>query len=260
MPDSAPRPQFARSKPSPRAAITFELVGVKVVRAFDANVVIASLIQRGDAGPDRLLGCYLADGDMVRGRRARRSERDEPRARQLHQHALIVLRPGPVRGTRTHVHPLLCGTSPRRRGGQPRQVPAASFPRPAADSGESQVRVRHLLIGTVAPCRLLLASGHRAASAHGSRRRYAETQRRATPVDGRRRRPLRPRRPRRRPRTSATDTAASTVSTRRGAARHRRLRRLARSPRPPRRATRSTSRPGTWTSGPTRRRSVSRTT
>lgn len=48
-------------------SITFELVGVKVVRAFDANVVIASLMQRGDNGPDRLLGCYLADGDMVRG-------------------------------------------------------------------------------------------------------------------------------------------------------------------------------------------------
>lgn len=48
-------------------AITFELVGVKVIRAFDANVVITSLIQRGDEGPDRLLGCYLADGDMVRG-------------------------------------------------------------------------------------------------------------------------------------------------------------------------------------------------
>ena len=48
-------------------AITFELVGVKVVRAFDANVVITSLLQRGDDGPDRLLGCYLADGDMVRG-------------------------------------------------------------------------------------------------------------------------------------------------------------------------------------------------
>ena len=48
-------------------AVTFELVGVKVVRAFDANVVIASLLQHGDAGPERLLGCYLADGDMVRG-------------------------------------------------------------------------------------------------------------------------------------------------------------------------------------------------
>ena len=50
-----------------QGTISFELVGVKVVRAFDANVVIASLIQRGDAGPDRLLGCYLADGDMVKG-------------------------------------------------------------------------------------------------------------------------------------------------------------------------------------------------
>jgi hypothetical protein len=50
-----------------QGVVTFELVGVKVVRAFDANVVIASLLQRGDAGPDRLLGCYLADGDMVRG-------------------------------------------------------------------------------------------------------------------------------------------------------------------------------------------------
>jgi hypothetical protein len=48
-------------------AITFELVGVKVVRAFDANVVITSIIQKGDEGPDRLLGCYLADGDLVRG-------------------------------------------------------------------------------------------------------------------------------------------------------------------------------------------------
>lgn len=47
--------------------VTFELVGVKVVRAFDANVVIASLLQHGDDGPERLLGCYLADGDMVRG-------------------------------------------------------------------------------------------------------------------------------------------------------------------------------------------------
>ena len=48
-------------------AITFELIGVKVVRAFDANVVITSLVQNGDEGPDRLLGCYLAEGDLVRG-------------------------------------------------------------------------------------------------------------------------------------------------------------------------------------------------
>jgi hypothetical protein len=48
-------------------ALSFELVGVKVVRAFDANVVITSLVQHGDDGPDRLLGCYLADGDTIRG-------------------------------------------------------------------------------------------------------------------------------------------------------------------------------------------------
>ena len=47
--------------------LTFELIGVKVVRAFDANIVITSLIQHGDDGPDRLLGCYLAEGDQVRG-------------------------------------------------------------------------------------------------------------------------------------------------------------------------------------------------
>ena len=47
--------------------ITFELIGVKVVRAFDMNVVIASIMQHGTAGPERLLGCYLAEGDHVRG-------------------------------------------------------------------------------------------------------------------------------------------------------------------------------------------------
>ena len=49
------------------STLTFELIGVKVVRAFDANIVITSLIQHGDDGPDRLLGCYLAEGDQVRG-------------------------------------------------------------------------------------------------------------------------------------------------------------------------------------------------
>lgn len=47
--------------------LRFELIGVKIVRAFDANIVITSLIQNGDDGPDRLLGCYLAEGDQVRG-------------------------------------------------------------------------------------------------------------------------------------------------------------------------------------------------
>lgn len=47
--------------------VTFELIGVKVVRAFDANIVITSLIQHGDEGPERLLGCYLAEDNLVRG-------------------------------------------------------------------------------------------------------------------------------------------------------------------------------------------------
>jgi hypothetical protein len=47
--------------------IKFELIGVKIVRAFDANIVITSLIQHGDDGPERLLGCYLAEADNVRG-------------------------------------------------------------------------------------------------------------------------------------------------------------------------------------------------
>ena len=47
--------------------LKFDLIGVKVVRAFDANIVISSLMQRGDDGPERLLGCFLAEGDLVRG-------------------------------------------------------------------------------------------------------------------------------------------------------------------------------------------------
>jgi hypothetical protein len=48
-------------------ALAFELVGVKLLRAFDANIVIVSVsVKRGD-GPRRLLGCYLAEHDAVRG-------------------------------------------------------------------------------------------------------------------------------------------------------------------------------------------------
>ena len=43
-----------------------ELMGVKLVRAFDANVVIVSCTQRTARGT-RLVGCYLADRDAVRG-------------------------------------------------------------------------------------------------------------------------------------------------------------------------------------------------
>jgi hypothetical protein len=47
--------------------ITFELLGVKAVRAFDSNVVIVSIRQHGHPGPERMVGCYLTDDDQVRG-------------------------------------------------------------------------------------------------------------------------------------------------------------------------------------------------
>lgn len=43
-----------------------ELMGIKLVRAFDANVVVVSCTQRTSRGT-RLVGCYLADRDAVRG-------------------------------------------------------------------------------------------------------------------------------------------------------------------------------------------------
>jgi hypothetical protein len=43
-----------------------ELMGIKLVRAFDANVVVVSCTQRSARGT-RLVGCYLADRDAVRG-------------------------------------------------------------------------------------------------------------------------------------------------------------------------------------------------
>lgn len=43
-----------------------ELMGVKLVRAFDSNVIIVSCCQR-TARTTRLVGCYLADRDAVRG-------------------------------------------------------------------------------------------------------------------------------------------------------------------------------------------------
>jgi hypothetical protein len=47
-------------------ALGLELLGVKLVRAFDANVIIVSCAQRS-ARSTRLVGCYLADRDSVRG-------------------------------------------------------------------------------------------------------------------------------------------------------------------------------------------------
>ena len=46
--------------------LTFELIGVKHIRAFDSNLVIVSIGVRGSAGT-RLVGCYLADEEMPRG-------------------------------------------------------------------------------------------------------------------------------------------------------------------------------------------------
>lgn len=49
-----------------QGGLGLELMGVKLVRAFDSNVVIVSCTQRNARGT-RLVGCYLADRDSVRG-------------------------------------------------------------------------------------------------------------------------------------------------------------------------------------------------
>ncbi|HVX40617.1 MAG TPA: hypothetical protein VHB25_13690 [Gemmatimonadaceae bacterium] len=48
-------------------AMHFELLGVKHVRAFDANLLIVSVSLREDSGLTRLVGCYLAETDTRRG-------------------------------------------------------------------------------------------------------------------------------------------------------------------------------------------------
>ena len=47
--------------------LLFELIGVKLVRAFDENLVIVSIAMRGEHGPTRLIGAYLAADDVTRG-------------------------------------------------------------------------------------------------------------------------------------------------------------------------------------------------
>ena len=47
--------------------LLFELIGVKLVRAFDENLVIVSIAMRGEQGPTRLIGAYLAADDVTRG-------------------------------------------------------------------------------------------------------------------------------------------------------------------------------------------------
>ncbi|MDQ3426348.1 MAG: hypothetical protein M3477_00825, partial [Gemmatimonadota bacterium] len=46
----------------------FELLGVKAVRAFDATVVIVSLLVQGEGSSGhRVVGSYLTDNDTARG-------------------------------------------------------------------------------------------------------------------------------------------------------------------------------------------------
>ena len=47
--------------------LTFELLGVKAVRAFDATVVIVSLAVHGEGRGHRVVGSYLTENDAPRG-------------------------------------------------------------------------------------------------------------------------------------------------------------------------------------------------
>jgi hypothetical protein len=49
-----------------RGTVTLELIGVKTLRAFDANVVMVSVLSRSADGERRLLGCHLSDDDIMR--------------------------------------------------------------------------------------------------------------------------------------------------------------------------------------------------
>jgi len=50
-----------------QGTMTFELLGVKAVRAFDATVVIVSLAVHGEGKGERVVGSYLTDNDTARG-------------------------------------------------------------------------------------------------------------------------------------------------------------------------------------------------
>jgi len=49
------------------AQVSFELLGVKAVRAFDATVVIVSITSREQARSSRLVGSYITDDFSARG-------------------------------------------------------------------------------------------------------------------------------------------------------------------------------------------------
>jgi hypothetical protein len=48
-------------------SLGFELSGVKTMRAFDANIVIVSVMSTKGEPSQRLLGCHLAEHDALRG-------------------------------------------------------------------------------------------------------------------------------------------------------------------------------------------------
>jgi hypothetical protein len=52
---------------SAAGAITFELLGVKAVRAFDTIVLIVSVVSNESGKTHRLVGSFLADEEHARG-------------------------------------------------------------------------------------------------------------------------------------------------------------------------------------------------
>jgi hypothetical protein len=50
-----------------QGVMSFELVGVKSVRAFDATVIIVSLAVHGEGSGQRVVGSYLTENDSARG-------------------------------------------------------------------------------------------------------------------------------------------------------------------------------------------------
>lgn len=50
-----------------QGALGFELIGVKVMRAFDANVVIVAVDTKQGTGQRRLVGAVLAEDEIARG-------------------------------------------------------------------------------------------------------------------------------------------------------------------------------------------------
>ncbi|MGQ0647840.1 MAG: hypothetical protein ACT4P7_09730 [Gemmatimonadaceae bacterium] len=49
-----------------RGVATLELIGVKTMRAFDANIVMVSVLATTSDGQRRLLGCHLSEEDQLR--------------------------------------------------------------------------------------------------------------------------------------------------------------------------------------------------